>query len=476
MKKKEPVKRKKKKKKSNGRRFYYPEILKNLRTRRDVMENLMRSIPLWIASLVTGTVAVLYAKLFTAAEHAGFALFADRPWLLFIVTPAAFVISWYLVARFAPFAVGSGIPQVIAALEISGTAADRQVPRLLGLKVLLVKIASSVILVGGGGAVGREGPTIQISGALFRFVSRLLPVSWPAYSERVMILTGSAAGLAAAFNTPLGGIVFAIEELSKRHFNSFRTTLLSAVIIAGITTQMLLGPYLYLGFPKVGGPTLALFGLVVMVSLLTGFLGAGFSRLIFALIGFRRRLVQMRSKLLVALGAGLLLGAMAYFFSPVVLGSGKETIVSLLFENGEIRNPGIAALRYAGPLISFSFGGAGGVFAPALAEGASIGAAVSYFFGLQPHQANVLILSGMVGFLTAVTRSPFTSSILVLEMTDRHSVIFFLMLAGLISSSAAWVVERRSLYERLKGAYLKEFKDEMKRQPNPEQVVPAKKI
>jgi H+/Cl- antiporter ClcA len=120
----------------------------------------------------------------------------------------------------------------------------------------------------GGGVVGREGPTIQIAGSVFRKINLLLPDWWPKISKRNMIMTGAVAGLAAAFNTPLGGIVFAIEELTKTHISFFRTALFTAVIIAGLTAQALFGPYLYLVYPVIKGLSLYIFPGVILVSMI----------------------------------------------------------------------------------------------------------------------------------------------------------------------------------------------------------------
>jgi len=111
-----------------------------------------------------------------------------------------------------------------------------------------------------------------------------------------------------------------------------------------------------------------------------------------------------------------------------------------------------------GPALSFTSGGAGGIFAPALSAGASIGAVIAEWIHLTPDEANVVILTGMVAFLTGITRAPFTSSIIVLEMTDRHSLIFYLMLAGLTSSLFSLLVSRHSLYDALKESYLKDLR------------------
>jgi H+/Cl- antiporter ClcA len=113
-----------------------------------------------------------------------------------------------------------------------------------------------------------------------------------------------------------------------------------------------------------------------------------------------------------------------------------------------------------GPAVSFTSGGAGGIFAPALSAGASIGSVISGWIELTPNETNVVILSGMVAFLTGITRAPFTSAIIVLEMTDRHSLIFHLMLAGMVSSIVSLMISRRSLYDALKTTYLTEIRSE----------------
>jgi len=119
-------------------------------------------------------------------------------------------------------------------------------------------------------------------------------------------------------------------------------------------------------------------------------------------------------------------------------------------------------LRMFGSVICFNTGAAGGVFAPALAAGASIGSYVASLSNMVGSNANILILSRMVGFLTGVTRAPFTSAILVLEMTDRHSVIFHLMIAALLSNIAAIIIDKHPLYEQLKDDYVKDLLEERK--------------
>ena len=118
----------------------------------------------------------------------------------------------------------------------------------------------------------------------------------------------------------------------------------------------------------------------------------------------------------------------------------------------------------AGSILSFTTGGAGGVFAPALGAGAGVGSVVGGWLHLSSNNMNLVVLAGMVAFLTGVTRTPFTSFILVLEMTDRHNVIFHLMLAGMVASLVSFVIDRHSFYDRLKVMYKKEIGHE----PEPE--------
>jgi len=148
----------------------------------------------------------------------------------------------------------------------------------------------------GGGVVGREGPTIQIAGSVFRKINQILPDWWPKVSKRNMIMTGAAAGLAAAFNTPLGGIVFAIEELTKTHISYFRTALFTAVIIAGLTAQDLFGPYLYLGYPIIKGLSIYIFLGVILVAVLAGLGGSITGRILIIIIDLKGRLKKKNNR------------------------------------------------------------------------------------------------------------------------------------------------------------------------------------
>lgn len=421
--------------------------------------NLLQAIPFWIASLITGLIAVLYTRLFAWAEMGTHWVMHHGLWLLFIVMPVCFVAAWYLVYKFAPGARGSGIPQVIAAVELATPKYIDKVNKLLSIRIIIFKMLSSLIMVFGGGVVGREGPTIQIAGSVFRAVNQWLPSWWPKISKRNMIMAGAAAGLAAAFNTPLGGIVFAIEEVTRTHISYFKTALFTAVIIAGLTAQGLLGPYLYLGYPDVSNLSGYIFFGIIAVGMVAGLLGSGMGRITLSIMKWVRSFTIPKRVIYISVCA-LVLAALAFFISERTLGSGKEIMTHALFTNDKSLPWYMPLMRIAGSIISFSTGAAGGVFAPALASGASIGAVMGEWFQVSPNNVNLLILAGMVGFLTGITRTPFTSAILVLEMTDRHNVIFHLMLAGMVANLVAYLVDRHSFYDHLKMQYIQEVHHE----------------
>lgn len=423
---------------------------------------LLQAIPFWVASILTGLIAVAYAELFGLAESAAKLAYGYAPWTLFILMPACFLLAWWLVLRYAPYAKGSGIPQVIAAIEITGAKNEEKVERLLSVKIILVKIASSLIMAAGGGAIGREGPTIQIASSLFRKINDLLPPWWPKIARKNMITTGAAAGLAAAFNTPLGGIVFAIEELTKTHFSYFKTAIFSSVIIAGLTAQAIIGPYLYLGYPKVSEASKLIFFAIILVAVLSGIFGAVMSRIILWVLKWKSTFRMTHQHVLYIAGSALVLGSIATFVSYDVLGSGKEIMQHTLFTREKYLEWYTPILRIIGPVLSFTSGASSGIFAPSLASGASIGSVVSGWLELTDSNTNLMMLAGMVGFLTGVTRSPFTSAILVLEMTDRHGVIFHLILAAMTSSVAAILIDKHSFYHHLKVQYVKELQTEGK--------------
>jgi H+/Cl- antiporter ClcA len=342
----------------------------------------------------------------------------------------------------APEASGSGIPQVLAAHDLNYAKNSAWIDRLLSVKVVVVKMISSLLVCLGGAVTGREGPTIQISAGLFHFVGRITRKFLPKVDPQTWIVAGAAAGLAAAFNTPLGGIIFAIEEMSIS-FKRFRTALIISIIIAGLVSQWILGSYLYLGYPSVGDVSFSALPLALLIGMITGLAGSFYGICIKKLLDWRSRLQTTTQLALLALACGLALALMA-FLNPNASGSGSAIMNSLLFK-GQKATWDLSLLRITGSLVFYMSGAAGGIFAPALAAGACLSSFVTSWLNLSSPE--LLVLLGMAGFLTGVTRTPFTAFVLILEMTDHHNAIFPIMLCAITAELSARALDKESFYE-----------------------------
>ncbi|SMO53730.1 chloride channel protein [Solitalea koreensis] len=438
--------------------FHFKEIQgKTVEANSKLKSQFFQFLPFLIASFLTGFFAFLYSKLFSFSEKQAFLLFEKYPLSPFIVTPVAFLFSWWVIKQFAPFAKGSGIPQVMAAVELVKPNQNHLIKQLLSLRIIAVKVLSSTVKVLGGGILGREGPTIQISSSIFNQVYKWAPKSAISISQKSVYIAGAASGLAAAFNTPLGGIIFAIEELSKYHIKYYKTPLFVAVIISGLTAQGFGGSYLYLGYPKTNfGGDIVYVG-ILLTAIATGLFGSLMCIVLLKFIKYIKAQKSNFNHVVIVVACGLFVAFFIYFFGNEAMGSGKQIMERTLFTDNKSVSWYLPFIRMNGLIASFSFGGAGGIFAPSLSAGACFGGVIADLLHLAGSNANLLILTGMTGFLTAVTRAPFTAAIITFEMTERHSIIFFLLLSAFIANVIASLLEKHSLYEILKGYYLNDI-------------------
>lgn len=448
--------------------FRYQQV--HYGTRRLFNHHVTPTLPYWIAGAATGLCASGYAMVFRFLTLRSFQTFERHPLLWSLIVPVGFLTSFLSVRLWSPEASGSGIPQVMSAIEGLERGRRGWMTRLLGMKTMLWKVVSSTLMIGAGGAIGREGPTIQIGSSLFLSIEDFFTRNGyiirkdPVAARRAFILAGGAAGIAAAFNTPLGGIVFAIEELATQSFKQFRTTVIAGVIVAGVVAQSILGPYLYLGQPSLGKTGWIGTALAALVGGLAGFYGGMYGKTLFALIQWRKKFApQLRKQIFVVFGLSLLFIALTFFSKGLSIGSGVEGISALLFKSQPTSFLD-SLTRYLASQISFLAGGAGGIFAPSLSIGAYFGAEVASWVPLlaDPH---LLILVGMSAFLTGVTHAPFTSLVLVVEMTDRSGAIFPLMLGTLAALAISKRIDAHSFYEKVREQFLPPT-DDSKSQPS----------
>lgn len=410
----------------------------------ELQNHFLFNLPFWIAATITALLAVIYAKLFAWSED--WALSQADGYVIFLTAPAGILLSFLIGHFFSKEALGSGIPQIIASVaETSDEKRNGLNRRIFSLRMIATKIIGSCLCVLGGGSTGREGPTLQISAAIFYQVSKFWPKSLPMPQTKLMVLAGGAGGLAAAFNTPLGGVVFAIEELSKTHISMIRTSIFQAVIICGIVAQMFMGNYLYLGNAQLSQDLSGVLMHTLWMSFVIGLTGAIFAQSLYKIGRWRARFSFGR-QLAMTLLCGAAFSLLIYVCGTSAIGGGKHFLADALHhpEQGNVLFP---VARILGNFLTYISGVIGGIFAPALASGAAMAQYMSHELALGAPRAMMLV--GMVAFLTGVTRTPFTSFVLVLEMSDSHEFILYLMLSAFVASIAGYLVNPKSFYEQV---------------------------
>jgi H+/Cl- antiporter ClcA len=407
----------------------------------------------WLGAIATGLVAVMYARLIDFGYGTFVRYTTTYRWLPLLLTPAIGAFSVWITRRYFVGAEGSGIPQVIATLHDGRELG----PRLLTIRILVGKIIVSFLSILGGFTIGREGPTIHVGAALMfslrRFYpARLLAVRGAAL-ERNLALAGAAAGLSAAFNAPLAGVVFAIEELTRSFEQKSSGVLITAIIFAGVVSLGLQGNYTYFGTIQIDGHFPDLLAVaVVMLGAVTGVAGGSFCWLLLNtdrwMPGWLLALRQTRPVMFGAV-CGLVIAAIGVATAGHTFGSGYAEARGMLEGDSQL-GASYPLLKLATMVGSYLPGAPGGLFAPSLAIGAGIGNALHLVFGQM--QLPMLIALGMVGYLAAVTQSPITAFVIVIEMINGHALVLSLMATALVSSQVSKLFAP-PLYEALARRY-----------------------
>jgi H+/Cl- antiporter ClcA len=414
----------------------------------------LHQILFWAGAVVIALAAILFAK----ASTFGNALFANiiaiHPLLALLITPAGFAFVVWVTKRHFPGAEGSGIPQAIAAID-EPEIADRA--SVLSVRIATGKILMTTIGLCAGASVGREGPTVQIGSAIMHAMGRWLGPSAP-HMRRALILAGGAAGIAAAFNTPLAGIIFAIEELSRSFEERTSGMVITTVLVAGIVSSAALGNYTYFGHAAAALDLMQAWKPVLLCGLVGGLAGGCFSRL---LILFSRGIsgpaglfIEEKPVLFAAL-CGLALAVLGQFCGHAIFGTGYEEAKGLI-EGTSHLSGSFGLMKLVATVVSYISGLPGGLFAPSLAVGAGFGANMIPWMPDVP--AVAVILLGMIGYFTGVVQVPLTATIIVMEMTDEQSLTLPLMATAFIACAASRLVCPTPLYRSLAQSFLESSK------------------
>lgn len=394
-----------------------------------------------LGGVMVGAAAVALAELADLAQIAFGWLLGQSRHAALVVTPLGFALSVYLTRRFFPNAQGSGIPQAIAARHLSDPKSRSP---LVSLRVAFGKILLTLLGLLCGASVGREGPTVQIGASIMFALGRLSPRRQPG-----LILAGAAAGVAAAFNTPLAGIVFGIEEMSRAFETRTSSLIIATVIAAGLTSLAWMGNYTYFGSTPIAlGKGLDWLA-VPVCGIVGGALGGLFSRILIAMArGFAHPLGQAvkRHPLLFALACGLAVALCGLVSGDTIYGTGY-TEVKRALETGTPLPQSFGILKFLATTFAAISGIPGGIFAPSLAVGAGIGANIASLF----HQVPLapIMLLGMVSYFAGVVQAPITAFVIVTEMTDNHAMVVPVMMASLIAYGTSRLICEEGLYHAL---------------------------
>jgi chloride channel protein, CIC family len=402
-----------------------------------------------LVGLVAGLVASLFRLALAGGDIVRNALiewahhFPTFGWIFPVLFGiAGAVISLALVRRFSPESKGSGIPHLKAVQYRFRTMSWK--------RILPVKFIAGVLAIGSGMTLGREGPTVQMGGSAGDLIADLLKVS--PRERRTLIAAGAGAGLAAAFNAPLSGLTFVLEEVQRDFHPIVFAATFVACVISDIVARALTGPSTVFSVPSYPAQPLGALPMFAILGIAEGFTGVLFNRGLIASLNLFGR-VPARFRLAAAGVVGVLVGITAWF-SPVAVGSGhglaEQTLAGALLL-GSI--PLWFGLRFLLTMFSYGSGTAGGIFAPLLVLGALVGLATGQLGHIIAPgvvtQPAVFAVVGMAAYFTAVVRAPLTGILLIVEMTGSYAQMLPLLVACFCAYAIAELLKALPIYEEL---------------------------
>ncbi|MFN3651176.1 MAG: H(+)/Cl(-) exchange transporter ClcA [Armatimonadota bacterium] len=364
-------------------------------------------------------------------------------WLLPMLYSAfGAAVSVWMVRRFAPETSGSGIPHLKAVLH--------RLRGMIGARIIAVKFLGGVTAIGGGLVLGREGPTVQMGGAAGQAVAQWFR-STPR-ERQTLVAAGAGAGLAAAFNAPLAGLVFVLEELQRDFSAGVFTAAFVAAVTADIVARGLLGQLPVFHVTAYPIPPLASIPAFLVLGAVAGVLGVLFNRMLLRTLSFTQRTTSLAPAARAAVvGAGV---GLVGWFAPEMLGGGHPLVEETL--SGRVALaliPFYFVLRFVLTMVSYGTGAPGGIFAPMLVLGAQVGLGVGLVAdhvapGMVGHPGAFAVV-GMAAFFTAVVRAPLTGIVMIVEMTGSHEQMLPLLVACLAAYGVADLLGDRPVYEAL---------------------------
>lgn len=417
-----------------------PEVLKRFRSLRYTL--ILEGV---LAGAAAGLVVVLFRYLLEGASgllNTVLAFGSGRPWFmalwLAVLAGAAFLVS--LLLKWEPYISGSGIPQVEG--EMLGQLEQKW------WRVLLAKLAGGLLSIGCGLSLGREGPSIQLGAMTAKGFSRL--TRRMKTEERLLMTCGAGAGLSAAFNAPLAGVLFTLEEVHKHFSPEVLLSTMASSITADFISRNVFGLQPVFSFHIPQMMPLRQYGHVILLGILLGLLGVAYNKS----IDLAQRLYEKIPVKWVRVLIPFLCAGVLGFVFPAVLGGGHPLVAQI--SAGGITLWSLCllvAVKFLFSMISFGSGAPGGIFLPLLVMGALIGgiyftAAQSWLNIPDTLLANFIIL-GMAGYFSAIVRAPITGIVLISEMTGSFSHLLTLSIVSLFAYLIPDMIQCRPIYDQL---------------------------
>ena len=394
---------------------------------------------------IVGLVIALFRIMIVKADQArqmAVHLVKVKPIYAFAVLLVLILIAWILdkLIRFEPDISGSGIPQIEG--ELKGLEDQNW------RKVLIAKFAGCVLAIGGGLALGREGPSIQLGGMIGKGFARRKNALLT--EERMLMSCGAGAGLAAAFGAPLAGVLFALEELHKNFSAEVLVSTMAASAVADYIAVNIIGLRPVFDFDVEHRIPLRLYWAVVLLGVILGILGVLYNKLLDKMQDF---FDKFDSKF-ISIGIMFVISFLMMFIYPTVLGSGNNLVK--VISDGKFTLIALAILLVAKLFFStgsFGTGTPGGIFLPLLVIGAITGGLYSTFlstaFGVEEYYIKGFVIIAMAGFFSAIVRAPITGVILITEMTGNFMTLLSLVSASLVAYVVADLLGGEPVYDQL---------------------------
>ena len=382
------------------------------------------------------------------------------PIAVWFVLPLGMSCLTWFTKKYTPYVGGSGIPQVITSINLPHSSYKT---KLVEFSQTIWKIPLTFLAMLIGASVGREGPSVQVGAAVMLAwgnYCRKHNLAFRGLSTNELLATGAAGGLAAAFNAPLAGVIFAIEELGRGVMLRWERRVLMGVLAAGFILVAIQGNSPY--FPSYQGATSVsyLYLWLAICGVVCGILGGIFGRLlakgIAGLSPEKWRGWVRQHPIYIALLLGLVLAALGSYSHGQTYGTGYEVVAHAL--EGQAIDPEIGILKLLATATTYWNGIAGGIFTPSLTTGAGIGAMLWDLSGGMLDQRFLVILC-MAAFLAGGTQSPVTASVVVMEMTGAQPVLIWLLISSIIASIISRQFSPKPFYHFAAGRFRQQMQD-----------------